>query len=420
MRALQTGSALSVRIDAAAAFLALAATIAAVLALGAVACDRPTDAPWLATVDTLASGVVVVRNPEAGRWSREPGWRLEGDLCIGRLDGEGPDVFGEPVAVAVDGAGRIYVLDRQAAEVRVFDAGGSPIRVLGGRGGGPGELANPTGLAWDPDGRLWVLDPGNARFTAYDTAGLYQASAPRGTPGVVLPWPGLMDDEGRMLDVGLARDPDVGVRTTLVRYRPGFVGLDTLPLPEYEADRFEGTRESDRGVSYFMADIPYAPTLTWALDPRGYLWHGITVPYRIVQSTFDGDTVRVIERVYTPEPVTPADRAGAMAMLQPLADMGLALDPARVPDRKPAYEAFFTDDEGRLWVALPRTLPGDDAPPTITAMDVFDPDGQYLGRLDLDPPLLPGTAVVRGGALYGIHQADPGVPTVVRLTILRP
>jgi hypothetical protein len=391
----------------------------ALLAAGLLAaCDASPAPTWTATVDTLANGAVVVRSPESGRWTVERPWTTELDLRIGSLDGDGPDVFGRVAALEVDDAGRIYVLDSQAAEVRVFDREGTVVRVLGGRGAGPGELGNAMGLAWGPDGHLWVVDSRNARYTAFDTAGAFIAAQRRRTSGAVMPWPGGLDPEGRVLDVALARDPAGGIRTTILHVHPDFLSADTVRLPEFEAERFAATVATPSGQAYYEAPVPFTPALVWHFDRRGYLWHAATAPYRIVKGTLAGDTIRITERDYTAEPVSAADRAGALDRLRPMTDLGISVDPGRVPAEKPAFEAFFVDDDGYLYVEPPRAYPGEDEPAVMAALDVFDPDGYYLGRLDLALPLFAFTTpVVRGGAIYGVHLDEMHVASVVRLRL---
>lgn len=382
------------------------------------ACGASPEPTWTATVDTLASGAVVVRNPEVGRWTVERPWATEVDLRIGSVDGAGPDVFGRVAALEVDERGRIYVLDSQAAELRVFDRDGAIVRVLGGRGAGPGEFGNPTGLAWGPDGHLWVVDASNARYAAFDTAGVLVATERRPVAGAMMPWPGGLDPDGRVLDVAIARHPEGGVRTALLHIHPDFRAADTLRLPAFAAERFSATVPTPSGQAYYEAPVPFTPDLVWHFDRRGYLWHGTTAPYRIVQATLDGDTVRIIEREYTPERVTAADRAGSLERLRPMTDAGITIDPGRIPSEKPAFERFLVDDQGFLFVEPPRTYPRQDEQPVATALDVFDPHGYYLGRIELAVPLFAFTTpVVRGGAIYGVHLDDMDVPSVVRLRL---
>lgn len=109
------------------------------------------------TFDTTASGAVVVRSPAEGVWEEGEAWRLVEELRIGAVDGDGPEMFGEVSGVAVDPLGRIWVVERQAAEVRVFDEEGRHIRTVGRMRG-------------DEDGYLWVWPAreANAEGTALD------------------------------------------------------------------------------------------------------------------------------------------------------------------------------------------------------------------------------------------------------------
>lgn len=55
---------------------------------------------------------------------------------------------------------------------------------------------------------------------------------------------------------------------------------------------------------------------------------------------------------------------------------------ARIPDVKPAFETFVVDDQGYLWVI--RTSTTQDMSRRDVVFDVFDPEGRYLGAVDVD------------------------------------
>lgn len=78
-------------------------------------------------------------------------------------------IFGRVRDAAVDGVGRIYVLDDTDQKIRVFQPDGRPIRVLGAKGGGPGEFTNARWLQIIGD-TLWVADFSNARLSAFSTS----------------------------------------------------------------------------------------------------------------------------------------------------------------------------------------------------------------------------------------------------------
>jgi hypothetical protein len=361
-------------------------------------------------VDTLPNGTVHVSNPEHGVWDSADAWRVAEERRIGNAGGDGPAGFNRIAALETDAAGRIWVLEGQAQDLRVFDSTGAHVRTIGRKGRGPGEFEQAGGLAWDPRGRLWVQDQQNARYTLFDTGGRMLETRPRPITGFFTGgWQGGIDRAGRVYEQyfrGTVFDEPV-----LLRYRDGFRTADTLPLVRFEGEYFEIVRPGMRN----RYSVPYAPGLTWRFDSRGYLWFAVTAPYRIYQRRLEGDTVRIIERAYEPLPVTAEDRDSAVARLEWFTKQGGIVDRSRIPDRHPAFETFFLDDAGNLWVdpVTPRAEQG-------LVFDVFDPQGRYLGRARTNFKLsLYPIPIVRGDVVVGTTTDDDGIPYVVRARIVK-
>lgn len=381
------------------------------VALALAACGNDGGDGWRGSMETLPGGTVRVRNPDEGAWREGEAWSLAEDLRIGSMDEEGPALFGQVAAVEADPLGRVWVLERDAKEVRVFGADGRHVRTLGRQGGGPGEFADPIGMAWAPDGRLWVADPGNARFTVFDTAGRYVASHPRRVGGYSVPWRGGFDAEGRLYEVAVVTR-GAGHGSALLRYGADLRPADTLLLPELPSQQFE-LRTPGGGM--MAASVPFTPGLAVAVDPRGFVWSGVTDRVRLHQQTLRGDTVRIVEREAAPVPVTAGDREKALEGLKWFTEQGGRIDAGRIPAHKPAFSSLYVAPDGHLWLrpAVPEGHVG-------AAFDLFDPEGRYLGRaglasgLDRTPP-----PVVRGDALYGVRRDSLDVPYVVRVRIRR-
>lgn len=357
----------------------------------------------------VPASVEVVRNPATGAWEPGEGWRLVEDLRVGRMDGSGPEVWGSVVDVAVDGLGRLYVLDNQALEIRVFDADGRYVRTIGREGRGPGEIELSAALLFSPRGNLWVHDARNQRFTVFDTAGDYLGEHPIRTARFVQGH--RFADDGSLLELVALPGTRTGSEV-LVRSRLAADGslqpVDTFPLSPLPRARTVIVR-SERGTSVSLraATLPFTPPRLRVLDPRGYVWTTATDgDYRLVQQRLSGDTVRLVERAYDPVEVTPEERSRA---LEPLA--GADVDEDRIPTVQPPIEALAVSGDGHLWVwrhvAAGRL-----------AWDVFEPGGRYLG--EVDPP--PGSEDFRllevaPGALYGVARDELDVSYVVRLRI---
>lgn len=76
----------------------------------------------------------------------------------------------DPSALAVDGQGRLFVLERGADRVRVFDRSGVETAQFGSSGSAPGQLSRPAGLTLDGVGNIYVADTGNNRVQKFSPA----------------------------------------------------------------------------------------------------------------------------------------------------------------------------------------------------------------------------------------------------------
>jgi hypothetical protein len=399
----------------AAAIATLAAATLAATLTSCAAGDRAASGTWTGAVDTLASGALHIRNPATGLWDEATAWKIEEELRIGTADGTGPDLFGNLYDFAVDDYGRIYALDEQAREVRVFDPDGRYLRTIGRAGSGPGEFKYPIALRWDGDGRLWVVDHGNARYAIFDTTGAYQTMVRRTSGYVRVPWPGGFGDEGRLYETANIAGPNANTWIEgLIAFRvdsPDPVPADTFRIPDFQGEVFEALNE--HGLRSMTTPVPFAPRLVWHFEPRGALWAAITGNYRIARIDAAGDTTRIVERAFRPAPVTAADREEALAILEGFTSQGGKVDPARIPSTKSAIHSLFTDPDGYLWVQ-PVTTKEDQG----RLVDLFDPDGRYLGELRLPFRLGYFPPLVIGDRLYAITQDELEVPYVVRARIV--
>jgi hypothetical protein len=377
--------------------------VCAALVVGA-GCGR--DEPDTALrMDTLPSGTVLVKNPEQGLWTGPNAWRAVEDLRLGSADGAGPDVFAFPAALEADAAGRLYVLDAQAAQVRVFGPDGTHVRSLGRQGQGPGELSQPVGFALAPDGAVWVVDPGNRRYTVWDSTGALRESVPRENDFVMVPWPGRFDRRGRLWDVGSSSGA-AGSAPTLLRRDGAESAAAAFSLPAVSPEQFSTTS----GPVSSSVPVPFSPRMEWALDPDGRVWSGVTGSYRLAHWQPGGDTLRVVERPAAPVLVSDAERDSLPAQLKWFTDQGGKVDLSRVPRNKPAFSSLFTDDRGWVWVR-----PSVPAGTSGTALDVFDPEGRYHGRVTIPIAVPEGMPLlVRGDRIYAVTMNDAGVPQVVR------
>ncbi|MGH7502651.1 MAG: 6-bladed beta-propeller [Longimicrobiales bacterium] len=369
-------------------------------------------ARWEGSVDTLASGQIVVHNTASPLWSAETAWQVVEELRIGSMEGSGPATFGSINTMDVDPAGRLWILDSQAQELRVFDTTGTHVRTIGRRGGGPGEFAQAVQVRMGPDGNVWVMDPQNNRISVFDTAGTYLEGKHAAGGFIIIPWPGGFDDGGRYYTPVPREGPDF--RMVLVRLDSALTPLDTLELPDDPITREYFELRSDDG--FIRAGIPYQGRLDWRLSPAGTILAMMTDEYRLFELDASGDTLRTITREFTPFPVTDADLEEAREDLKWFIDQGGQVDWSKLPDSKPAAETFYVDDEGNLWVRTVGTREDEGR-----RVDVFDREGRFLGTIALPFVVSRNPApIFRDGLMYAVTQDELEVPYVIRARIVKP
>lgn len=380
--------------------------------LSACGSEGRADTSWTGSIDTLTSGQIVVRNTADPVWREGSAWRVEEEARIGSPDGTGPDVFGRISSLEVDRGGRIWVMESQAQELRVFGPAGEHVRTVGRRGQGPGEFAQVAKVELGPDGNLWAMDPQNNRVSVFDTAGAYLEAKHAAGGFMIFPWPGRFDDAGHYYaPVPLPGD---GFRVGMVRHDREMNPLDTLETPEDPVERAFFEHRSERGA--MMAGVPFSGGLDWKVSPSGTIWALVTDQYRLFELGADGDTLRTITRAFTPLPVTEEDRARAREDMKWFTDQGGRADFSKIPATKPAARNLHFDDEGNVWVDVV-TATEDES----SVFDVFDREGRYLGQVRM--PFRLSTSprpIFRDGLLYGTVTDDLDVPYVVRARIVKP
>jgi hypothetical protein len=390
------------------------AVIVALPFLLPAACAEPSahagDA-WSGTMDTLATGRVLVRNPDAPIWAAGESWQLRERFRVGSAEGDGADLFGQIRDVEVGPNGDVYVLDGQASEVRVFGNDGAHLRTFGRAGQGPGELSRAIGMAFDGEGVLWVNNWGNARYTAYDPGTGEVLREPRRHAGYgMIPWTGRFDRADRLLDIGLAADGEPAI----LGLDTAFVPVDTLALPRPDDSHQIFFR---RGSTVVMAMMePFAPQPSWSAHPDGGIVVGEGRAYRLHRIGFDGDTTLTIEVARAPVAVTSEERDSALATFRERRTYAADAEPDREPsvaDVKPAHGGLFVDDAGHIWVDRTR---GPADPP---AWDVIDAAGRLLGTVT--SPVQGGYVQpsVRGDRLAIATEIDE-VPAVIVYDVVRP
>lgn len=80
-------------------------------------------------------------------------------------------VIGEISHVLADSKGAIYIADRMAMNIKVFNIEGDLLNVIGARGRGPGEFLDLTAVTLDEQDNLIVADQMNFMITKFSSSG---------------------------------------------------------------------------------------------------------------------------------------------------------------------------------------------------------------------------------------------------------
>jgi len=390
---------------------------------------------WVAEVDTIGD-TVRVRTVAGSVWGDTA--RLVPEVTIGGMEGPDEFVFGNPTVLEVMDDGTILVLDNQAPAVRAYAPDGSYLRTLGRRGSGPGEYESPDGIGVLLDGRILVRDPPNGRITLFDRTG-----------GFLGQWPlagGFNSEDRQVTDVEgnsyvtTILERGIGPwdwRFGLIRYDPRGEIVDTVAAPTWNYDFPQVTGRGENSMS--VRPVPFSPDDAWAFSRLGYMIGGLSTEYRIDLFRVGAPVLRV-QKGWTPVPVTSEEadeqrRRLTASFRRQYGDWGWN-GPA-IPDFKPPFKEILVSWEGDLWVVL--STPGvatmseaeareeeaeSGMPPLRyrepVAFDVFDPQGRYLGpvqvpldfRVDPEP-------IMRGDQVWAVTRDELDIPRVVRFRLQR-
>jgi hypothetical protein len=364
----------------------------------------------ITTIDTLPGGRIIVHNAGPGRWDSAQAWKIVEEAVVTQNDSSAP-----PMKMIdnmeMGPGGQLYFNDRSNKTVHVFDSTGKFIRNIGRGGKGPGEFQYISGLFRDAQGRIVVIDDVLGRLTTFDSAGhvVSTRDVPMRYGGSL--WGGVIDTDGRVIHAAVSQGTPL--LHWLIQYDSLYHPIDSMSFPWILGQAFMW---KSGGAAYA---VPYSAHQIWQATPTHNVWIGMTNEYRIARINWKGDTTLIVERTdYESIPVTAHERDSCLEDLKPYIAKGVVVDPSRIPKVKPPLVMFTVDDRGFLWVE-PYL-----ATETGKVWDIFDQEGQYLGRIH-SPVALLNTSwdrkpIIRGNRLFAVGSDADGNPAIVFARIVRP
>lgn len=348
------------------------------------------------------------------------------ELSIGELHGSPEYTFSSIVDIAVGNDSSMLIFESQfrgGASLRLYDPGGRFVRAVGRVGRGPGEYERPTAIAVLPDGEFLLMDGLNRRITVYSTIGDYVDTWSVPSYNVTTGMPdGMRVDSTGVIAIRFnsrgssSRDTDPS--EAIARIRAGGVVIDTLAEPRLpDLSPVVVTKTGQRNGRNFGVQLygPYPPGAFWTWSPLGYFVTVVSsryaIDFRLPPPHADADDRSAVWREGDPVisirvdvpavEVTSAERADQKTYLENQLRTFEGTRHDRVPDTprvKPFLRWFRVADDGRIWVMVhtkserytppQRRTPKGELMPEIgwrepNVMDVFEPDGTYVGRVQL-------------------------------------
>lgn len=373
--------------------------------------------------ETLPNGAVLVRYPSLPAIDSVGPEITEAhvDLRFGSLEGEDPNfAFADIRGIQASSDGDVYVLDFQAAEVRVFDSSGRHLRTIVRRGEGPGEIGEANGIFLSGDTLLWIHDHGQGSIIGVDPHGAEIRRFDKPVSSYDYFWAGAFDDLGRYWRQvhHLANEPrytiptgtySVSGRGYFRSYNLSSGAIDSVHFGEIGGRFYAYTAGTREGV----LDVPLEAFEMTVVNPSGGFWGAHNASYRIERTGENGDTLVVIEAGMAVQRVTDQDRSAYIEGIvedSPELRRAAAEVAALMPDIKPVLQDLFVDDQGRLWVE--RVTP-EHAPDFY---DLYSQQGDYLGSVRLAFEAA-GPIWVQHGSIYAWVVDDLDVPYVVRASV---
>lgn len=370
--------------------------------------------------------------------------------------------FTRPDDLAFDAGGNLYVLDASARHVVKIGPDGRLVRTIGRAGEGPGEFVSPQRLVVWQDGSLAVTDSDRTAVQLFDTDGNYVRQV-RWTGSNTDDDPlGGIRDAGRPMRPGprtgiiYAQGTDAGMSRVFAAMSNLIGGQNDESVDEYTVETlnladdvvarevvlraWQPPRNEDsdkpvdlsnlRTVTTAVATPYFEPDLRWDATPGGSVAYVDSTTYAI-RLIYSGELVSTVTRPIEPMQVTGRIESDLLERelnrldeqsstrdtrgTPPGIDVAAVETAAReaIENREfypevPVITAVRAAWDGGLWIQRRGEEPWDEAGP----IDVFSPDGTYLGTLPADGPGMPG-AFGPNGLIAHWERDEVDVPSIV-------
>lgn len=311
---------------------------------------------------------------------------LKEDLTIGVKDGEEEYMFLEAIQLDVDEEESIYVLDRKASRIKVYDKNGKFLRAIGKRGQGPGEVQGPRDIQITPQNEILVNDMSTRRLLFFNLDGQFLREASAGKMWLFI-------------------DPKANSKGNIIG---GYMVLDEKP--SFQLKKFNPNLEPIEDITTLEVAKPPVidprfPRIHWDVMEGDRIIWGVQSQYVFHILDGEGKLIRKIVKDYDPVDFTEEDKGSVLGGQPPPSDVKYEW-----PKHQLAFQSFSCDDRGRIFV---RTYEKKEGQEKGNYYDIFDSEGRYVAKVVIEVR----PRVWKKGKMYGFYEDEEGYRFVKRYAI---
>lgn len=311
-----------------------------------------------------------IENPEQPKYSGQnaPQLVFEKDLSI--------PLKGGMYSFDVRRDGMMFALAIDTGEVEVYDTDGRLLQKFGQKGQGPGEFTRPWHISISPDNEIFVLDKSARKITVFDTEGNFVRA-------IDCP-----ESLGLMNSFIFGRADNLYFYYTLSTYRldekeklgQGISGINFLSklnkdleiLAEIYSCDYSFMRRDKDGE---LGGVVYNSIFYYQIDRTGNLYYGYSGKYEISVLSPDGKLIRTIKKRAQPIKTTQSDLDCVIKEYPGLKELQ---DSLILSGTKPYFSDFHLLEGIGLLVSTYENEWNEEG---VIFCDLFDPEGTYLAKV---------------------------------------
>lgn len=353
---------------------------------------RKQGTEWQGTIETM-DGTTIVKNPKEPMYD-EPVLELTEDLVIRGSEEAEEQMFQSIHMLDVDKTGQFYILDEQAANIKIFDQNGDFVKTIGRKGQGPGEFGMPISLFLSQQRHIIVNDMGQRKIQYFDMEGNYLKEFSIADKFLFF---GPMVTSGGDLIVTYII-PQEKPTITLQKLDSGFKSVLTFATLSMDMPPI---------LNIFMARS--LSSLRWSVTYLDeIIWGDINNPeYELRFYDVDGKLKKKITRDYNPISITAEDKDKLME--ETFGDNPTDQWDIRFPENYPPFSGFSFDDLGHIFVKRYEKEIHEGG----GLYEIFDAEGKYIAqmRFKMNP------MIWKKGFMYTIEDDVEGFKVVKRYKV---